>query len=561
MPRATQEEITELRRRLGNAYTAALGVLNFFSGHRVPADTQNSLNRLRAHKDESSSTHTLLGARPTASKVATAIDLLALGETKEALCASFGLIMTIPLPAFFRVRKDKSWVLTKEPFPRGSGRSAGSWGRVDEETLQLHLATARNLKPGSADRNTADENIHSLREQRRIACANHIRVVLSRGPCEEETTVKEDARMRVYPAIKKLYYSLRRRISHMRIESRQAKHSNGRFGQRRIIRHGSVAGVYEIPGSVLYQYKARSKRGVFKEKRPETYTRHVGIELEFAARSTREELSLALYEAGLLKQVTLKDDGSVRISKTGDKTHELCILAPADTVHETIKQACATLRSAGGYVNRSCGMHVHLDMRRKRPEVCFQRLLASLNILYMLVPEERRYNRFCRRNVPSQAWPGRGRPTDSSDNRYLAINPYAYGRHKTIEVRLHGGTLNPLKINHWIDLLTTIVNTPNTIRYKNLDRFIQDLKIPEGLAEYMRSRVKLFDADDVDTDTEHLPTLEEDSEPGPTTKCDCYECSYVPHYMDTGALRDADGSASRLTNDYDSEDGDNEDVA
>lgn len=105
-----------------------------------------------------------------------------------------------------------------------------------------------------------------------------------------------------------------------------------------------------------------------------------------------------------------------------------------------------------GRVDKSCGLHVHVDVRGLSEEQAmraYERLVTLSRWFRRLVPPSRLRNRFCR-------W--RANNTANSD-RYCAFNWHSYRKFKTIEFRMQGnfnpqggrvpGHLNMLAIENW----------------------------------------------------------------------------------------------------------------
>ena len=129
-------------------------------------------------------------------------------------------------------------------------------------------------------------------------------------------------------------------------------------------------------------------------------------------------------------------------------------------------------------VNSSCGLHVHLDMRQRRPTKCYKNLIRTQDILMQLVDSTRRNNvEYCEKvNVDpallkklyfsdtgkpdyNGMYIGRGNQSSNPTyDRYTAINAQAYYKFRTIEVRLHHGSIDMTEIYNWCLLLTTIVD-------------------------------------------------------------------------------------------------------
>ncbi len=97
-----------------------------------------------------------------------------------------------------------------------------------------------------------------------------------------------------------------------------------------------------------------------------------------------------------------------------------------------------------GRINRTCGLHVHVDARHLgtngllSPGLTYDRLTGFYPFLKSLCPRSRRTNSFCR-------WVN----NRLQGARYAAINWHAFDKHGTIEFRCQGGSIDVLKIESW----------------------------------------------------------------------------------------------------------------
>lgn len=110
------------------------------------------------------------------------------------------------------------------------------------------------------------------------------------------------------------------------------------------------------------------------------------------------------------------------------------------------------------WVNKTCGLHVHLDARHLpppgegTPTLCdaaetYDRMTKLYPVLKKLVPRSRWNNKYCRfynNRQDSETY-----RCPSNGQRYAAINWCAYRSHKTIEVRIGSGSTNLVKIESW----------------------------------------------------------------------------------------------------------------
>ncbi len=172
------------------------------------------------------------------------------------------------------------------------------------------------------------------------------------------------------------------------------------------------------------------------------YDRAIGVEIECFGPSLGNKLPVWCREA---------TDGSLRWHTSGPERNMgiefRCLIARATLEHK-LNRICSLL--VGHKVNKTCGLHVHLDMRGKTFKEVTKIARNYNKWLYALrefVPESRRNNdQYC-------AW------GISTRNRYHAVNVCSFERHKTLEIRLHSGTTDFTKIISWIRLLELIALT------------------------------------------------------------------------------------------------------
>lgn len=226
----------------------------------------------------------------------------------------------------------------------------------------------------------------------------------------------------------------------------------------------------------------KARQEIKRNKRPRTKQKHIGVELEFISPWSEDYVIEKLYEAGLSKNITVKYDGSISTTELRPFAIEVCVLATERTIHGVIKKACAVLNKIGCEVNRSCGLHVHLDMRDREPLKSFRRLWHVQDALYSVVHPSRKTNRYCRHKSYC-SW--------GADNKYFGINTQSYDTKGTIEVRMHHGTLNAIEISNWIKLLTTVLARPNYLGISN-SRAFRHLKLSRSLSTYFANKRRLY---------------------------------------------------------------------
>lgn len=257
-----------------------------------------------------------------------------------------------------------------------------------------------------------------------------------------------------------------------------------------------IGGVHTSAGFYSGVLETRRAKRVFEPKRPMSDERHVGIELEFTAEATREALGVALYNAGLSDCVELKRDGSISVDTQGHTAHELAICAKETEYKSIVTKVTEVLGKVNAKVNRSTGMHVHVDVRstsgRDRNKV-FRNLVLAQGILYAMQPASRKENQYCRKtketDLSAAAYINRA--------RYQGINPEAVKKYSTVEIRIHAGTVSAIKIVNWIDLLIAVADCANLAAKRSprsVAGFCKAFNIGKELQLYIESRINKFNA-------------------------------------------------------------------
>lgn len=196
------------------------------------------------------------------------------------------------------------------------------------------------------------------------------------------------------------------------------------------------------PNDVLLRYQSTILE---KRKAPSDTSEYVGIEIECVVPSGANMGALLPFA----RWVDVGSDGSIH-HDDGEEGKEIRVCVKRDEIRPVVSGIMAALNSIGATVNKSCGLHVHLDQRKNpTPELTFQKLVRSLGLLYTVVPKSRRENTYCKRNR---------RTTFQTNDRYKAVNSLAFRRYKTLEIRLFGGTLNAEKVINWIETLEAIAH-------------------------------------------------------------------------------------------------------
>lgn len=190
-----------------------------------------------------------------------------------------------------------------------------------------------------------------------------------------------------------------------------------------------------------------------------------------------------------------------------------------DTLLNDIERLTNMISNTGGYVNNSCGLHIHvnaLDMQLEEMKNCLALGYILEKWIFNMLPKNREGNTYCKPlpnintnsllNIKTlrdytELWyktisNTSVDDTKYNDSRYRGLNIHSRIVHGTIEFRYHHSTFNMHEIENWISLCLSIVENSFNIN-KNLKDIIIDssdvtpkeffyyLGIPEFYQYYM----------------------------------------------------------------------------
>lgn len=184
---------------------------------------------------------------------------------------------------------------------------------------------------------------------------------------------------------------------------------------------------------------------------------YIGVELEFNTTPgiSQADIAKALTKAGLAKYVDVTEDGSCG--------WEVRVLLPESNFQAELTSVMKIIKDLGHGANTKCGTHVHLDMRNRDYKTVYSNLFKAQKFLRKFITKNRKYNGFCKMNhedtFDKQLVLG-------ENSRYYGINVQSFRKHKTIEIRLHQGTLDPSELIPWINLLIKIANHKDPVEVK-----------------------------------------------------------------------------------------------
>jgi len=183
-----------------------------------------------------------------------------------------------------------------------------------------------------------------------------------------------------------------------------------------------------------------------------------------------------------IKFTSIKQDGSLR-PDSGFRGVEITVLTRLSDPSNLLA-VCQILNKLGAKVNKSCGLHVHLDQRGKTEEEVLaigKAFSRAMPVMVAMVPESRRSNTYCQASV-----------SKLSGDRYHAVNLTAFKRHKTIEVRLHSATTDFNKIMNWARFMKAVSVSRIPKVCADINALTEYVNIDQDLMEYIGQRTALF---------------------------------------------------------------------
>lgn len=237
------------------------------------------------------------------------------------------------------------------------------------------------------------------------------------------------------------------------------------------------------------------------------FNRNFGVEVEFYG-SEKTKLTRNLRNCG----VNFNFEGYNHITRNhwkfttdssinGNNAREM--VSPVLKGNEGLKslrRACKALRLSSAKVNKSCGIHIHLDVN----DFTVENMKSLVKNWYLLenkfdkiMPVSRRdnNNRYCKSisSIASQRVLFSRLDNCSTineiialfDTRYLKLNLKSYLRYGTVEFRHHSGTTMFSKIKNWVLICARLVefSKQNNVLVSNINQLLD-----ENLQEYVEER-------------------------------------------------------------------------
>lgn len=228
----------------------------------------------------------------------------------------------------------------------------------------------------------------------------------------------------------------------------------------------------------------------------------LGLELEFIAESKSEIMEWCEDDYPQYPWMQFKTDGSINPVDPGESTARYqewtyFLNGNSETDWDNVRTTLKAITECGARINRSCGNHVHIDMRGRTAQSMSRTAVkmrdAMVEWAHRLVHRKRAHNSYCSIHKFGE------------DSRYCAINTQCWAEHRTIEVRLGMATLNYHKLRYWTRFLQWMAQ-PNT-RVATLEDFMQS-NAPMDLKVYVFQRIMKFNKSYIDAGDKPLPALE-----------------------------------------------------
>jgi hypothetical protein len=206
------------------------------------------------------------------------------------------------------------------------------------------------------------------------------------------------------------------------------------------------------------------------------FNRTFGIEIEaYNANKTTiarklREAGINTYEEGYNHETRSHWKVIYDSSINGNDSFELVspILSGADGL-EQVKTVCRVLKENHVKVNRSCGLHVHIDARDFTTgdwKNIYRNYAGAEETIDSFMPMSRRGNgnTYCHsvKTYYTRSIDGATSLRSIQDNygfgsRYFKLNTKSFWRHQTVEFRQHSGTIEFEKISNWVLFVSRFV--------------------------------------------------------------------------------------------------------
>lgn len=318
--------------------------------------------------------------------------------------------------------------------------------------------------------------LRQLRSQLKI---NQFKLVGTHTPTKTTTewTVKKDLskeKLNKKDYLNKLLFKIQEKRKELKKPTSISKTFDG-------ANYTTIGGVFQAPGVINPLASSLNTNNPLAPKKPRhNNINYIGIELEFNSLPgvSQRDIGEKFKSAGLAKYVDVTTDASCG--------WEVRVLLTEDHYEEILTRILYVLNNIGFKTDDRCGTHVHFDMRNRDIKVVYQNLFKTQKFLRKFVTRNRKYNNFCKMNKAETF-----EKQLSLGNRYYSLNVEAYKRHKTLEVRMHQGTLKIEELTPWINFLLKIMNYKTLLEkpVNTLKQAKKQFDIDDKLVQNLEDRI------------------------------------------------------------------------
>lgn len=339
---------------------------------------------------------------------------------------------------------------------------------------------------------TLSEKIKKVRADMRKP--RKLKVQLSRGDYVQNTIVPADSNIvSVLQALKEKI------IAEIKLDRSEYKRKRTTTKQKGRYNTQLIGGTYAEPGQIVRLFKIKLIDKIREYKKPLTGENHIAVEIELITARSRQDIEIDLLDMGLDKYVQTKDDGSISGFKgSGERGIEIALMAPETKFPDLLKKLTDYLNSdkVKATVNKTCGLHVHLDMRNRQSSVVFHNLVKCQDYLMNMLPASRRSNSYCKKVDTG---------TDINvaiRDRYRSINVESLSKHGTLEIRAHTGTTQFDKIFNWVTLLKRIADKKEKLERSpnSVSNLCNIFEINDNIKTYIETRIDKFSKATIEED-------------------------------------------------------------
>jgi hypothetical protein len=245
-------------------------------------------------------------------------------------------------------------------------------------------------------------------------------------------------------------------------------------------------------------------------------------------------------------EVGMIGDGSIN----GDRGMEI-VTPPMQGLkaEKLIEKICKVLKEGGAEVDKSCGLHIHLDGAKLAGNVNAVKHLMSAyiafeDVIMSFLPPSRRENRYsyplrkyasldeverCRDMEDIESLWYRAKKEECEDrkkvhydeSRYRGLNLHCFFEGGHYEVRYHSGTINQEKIKNWASLHLHLLkkamqsyeddffsrlSVESSLAYKT-SVFFEYLGLPLSVQQFYKARQSLFSRDNAQVRSNEMTEL------------------------------------------------------